>query len=168
MKIQDGAKCGNTSNGGQTNTKKSNGWGQTNTKYILWVGTDKHNYLWHLVNIQSVTDEIQDLQNLPGGWVDGWPIIAGNNTTPWLHLASWNLPDSQFGWESKMEASVAINKIRGGVTKKKEKIWDNVPIRVDPSPPSDIWDIFEFQTFSKMLTRPFYQIGTFLNVRHFL
>ena len=38
--------------------------------------------------------------------------------------------------------------IRGGVTKKNGKIWDNVPIWVDP-PPSDIWDIFEFETFLK-------------------
>ena len=22
-------------------------------------------------------------------------VLAGNNTTSWLHLASWNLPDSQ-------------------------------------------------------------------------
>ena len=30
------------------------------------------------------------------------------NTILWLHLASWNLPDSQLSWESKMEPSVAI------------------------------------------------------------
>ena len=53
--------------------------------------------------------------------------------------------------------------------KKNEKIWDNVPIRVDPSPPSDIWDIFEFQTFLKKVDPlPSDQIETFLNVRHFL
>ena len=44
------------------------------------------------------------------GWVGGgWVVIpSGNNTTSWLHLASWNLPDSQLSWESKMEPSVAI------------------------------------------------------------
>ena len=31
-----------------------------------------------------------------------------NNATPWLHLASWNLQDSQPSWVSKMEPSVAI------------------------------------------------------------
>ena len=36
--------------------------------------------------------------------------------------------------------------------KKNEKIWDNVPIRVDP--PSDIWDIFEFGTFLKNVDPP--------------
>ena len=36
-----------------------------------------------------------------------------------------------------------------------EKIWDNVPIKVDPSPPSDLWDIFEFQTFLKNADPPF-------------
>ena len=39
-----------------------------------------------------------------GGWVGGF---HENNATLWLHLASWNLPDSQISWESKMEPSVA-------------------------------------------------------------
>ena len=46
-----------------------------------------------------------------GGWMDGWMdgwVFTGNNATSWLHLASWNLPDSQLNWESKMEPSVAI------------------------------------------------------------
>ena len=43
----------------------------------------------------------------------------------------------------------------GEASKQKiEKIWDNVPIRVDPSPPSDLWDIFEFQTFLKNADPP--------------
>ena len=29
--------------------------------------------------------------------------LSGKNTTSWLHLASWNLPDSQLSSESKME-----------------------------------------------------------------
>ena len=33
---------------------------------------------------------------------------SDNNATLWLHLASWNLPDSQLSWESKMEPSVPI------------------------------------------------------------
>ena len=32
-----------------------------------------------------------------------------NQATLWLHLASWNLPDSQLGYKSKMEPSVAKN-----------------------------------------------------------
>ena len=32
----------------------------------------------------------------------GWGSVE-NNATLWLHLASWNLPDSQLSWESKME-----------------------------------------------------------------
>ena len=40
------------------------------------------------------------------GWrVGGW--CQENNATLWLHLASWNLPDSQLSWESKMEPSLA-------------------------------------------------------------
>ena len=41
--------------------------------------------------------------------VGGWTVLSGNNTTSWLHLAGWNLPDSQLSWESKMEPSVAIS-----------------------------------------------------------
>ena len=40
------------------------------------------------------------------GWV---VVLSGNITTLWLHLASWNLQDSQLGCESKMEPSVAIH-----------------------------------------------------------
>ena len=29
--------------------------------------------------------------------VGGGVVLSGNNTTSWLHLASWNLPDSQIG-----------------------------------------------------------------------
>ena len=55
-----------------------------------------------------VEDEIskcwyQSIPNLGGGW-----FFIGNNTTSWLHLASWDLLDSQLSWESKMEPSVAI------------------------------------------------------------
>ena len=38
---------------------------------------------------------------LTAGWVGGWS--SDYSTTSWLHLASWNLPDSQPSWESKME-----------------------------------------------------------------
>ena len=41
-------------------------------------------------------------------WVGGWMIPSGNITTSWLHLASWNLPDSQLSYEPKMKPSVAI------------------------------------------------------------
>ena len=36
------------------------------SEMVPWV------YLWNLGTIYSVTDEIQDFQNLPGGWVDGY------------------------------------------------------------------------------------------------
>ena len=29
------------------------------------------------------------------GWMAGWMIPTGNIATLWLHLARWNLPDSQ-------------------------------------------------------------------------
>ena len=36
------------------------------------------------------------------------------------------------------------------------------------TPPSDLWDIFEFGTFLKNVDPPpSYQIGTFLNFRHY-
>ena len=38
----------------------------------------------------------------------GWMILSGNIATLWLHLASWNLLDSQLCYESKMEPKVAI------------------------------------------------------------
>ena len=48
-----------------------------------------------------------------GGWVGGW--FHQNNATSWLHLASWNLPDSQLSWVSKMEPSVA-KRSKGGIS----------------------------------------------------
>ena len=47
----------------------------------------------------------EDRQENPYGRV----VLSANTTTSWLHLASWNLPDSQLSWESKMEPSVAKN-----------------------------------------------------------
>ena len=41
-----------------------------------------------------------------GGRVGGW-LLVYNKATSWLHLASWNLPDSQLRCESKMDPSVA-------------------------------------------------------------
>ena len=43
------------------------------------------------------------------GRVGGWWVgnYSDNNAFLWLHLASWNLPDSQLSRESKMEPSVA-------------------------------------------------------------
>ena len=42
------------------------------------------------------------------GWARAYSIGVENNAILWLHLASWNLPDSQLSWASKMEPSVAI------------------------------------------------------------
>ena len=36
-------------------------------------------------------------------------VLTKNNNTSWLHLASWNLLDSQLSLVSKMEPSVAIS-----------------------------------------------------------
>ena len=53
-------------------------------------GGDRHNR-WNLPDFQ--------LPNIGGGWMAGWlgGILTENNATSWLHLASWNLPDSQLG-----------------------------------------------------------------------
>ena len=69
-------------------------------------------YIWGLVRIWSVKAEIEDLKHWGGqvvGRPAGWPVPDDFNTTLWLHLASWNLLDSQLSWGSKMESSVAIN-----------------------------------------------------------
>ena len=42
-----------------------------------------------------------------GGWLGGHHLH--NHTTSWLHLASWNLPDYQLCWESKMEPKCGNN-----------------------------------------------------------
>ena len=46
------------------------------------------------------------MQLLKLDWLVGL-VLSENITTPWLHLASWNLPNYQINWESKMEPSVA-------------------------------------------------------------
>ena len=48
------------------------------------------------------------------GWVGGW-FLSGNKATLWLHLASWNLPDYQSSWKSKMEPSVALMLLCGSI-----------------------------------------------------
>ena len=48
---------------------------------------------------------VEDEKKMGCGWVGGFMIE--NNATLWLHLASWNLPDFQLSWKSKMEPSVA-------------------------------------------------------------
>ena len=58
-----------------------------------------------------MVEYIQQEKSIWWGWVGGWVVLSGNNTTSWLHLASWNLPDSQLSWESKMEPSVAIGNV---------------------------------------------------------
>ena len=53
------------------------------------------------------TERLTNIDMAGGG--GGWMVLSGNNTTSWLHLASWNLPDSQLSSESKMEPSVATS-----------------------------------------------------------
>ena len=72
-------------------------------------------YIQSMVNIWSLYAKIRDIQNIGGGWVDGWMggwFLTGNNTTSWLHLASWNLQDFQLSWKSNMKPSVAIYEIK--------------------------------------------------------
>ena len=38
--------------------------------------------------------EMQD-RRVMAGWLDGWMVLCNYNATSWLHLASWNLQDSQ-------------------------------------------------------------------------
>ena len=45
-------------------------------------------------------------------WVGGGWFLSENITTSLLHLASWDLPDFQISWESKMEPSVATSQNR--------------------------------------------------------
>ena len=47
-----------------------------------------------------------------------------------------------------------IDQVRGGVKIEKQENLGHVPIRVDPPPPSDLWDIFEFGTFLKNVDPP--------------
>ena len=69
----------------------------------------------HIPNILQVPTPIiestglcrSQISKLYTGWVAGGSHVH-NHATSWLHLASWNLPDSQLSWESKMEPSVAI------------------------------------------------------------
>ena len=96
---------------------------ECHTRNVSWVGQNKivvldkchcdslhlfqivlYVYIQCRVNIWLVYVEIQVFPNLGGG-VGG--CLTGNIATPWLHLASWSLPDSQLSWESKMEPSVA-------------------------------------------------------------
>ena len=48
-------------------------------------------------------DNPRCISNWCGGLVGGCLLQLHYIATLWLHLASWNFPDSQHGWESKME-----------------------------------------------------------------
>ena len=79
--------------GHRTTLKESIYWEGGHRTYFVGVGTPHNIYRKSLA---------------VGGWVGaGWSKLE-NNATLWLHLASWNLPDSQLSWESKMEPSVAM------------------------------------------------------------
>ena len=41
-----------------------------------------------------IYNEMKD-RRVMNGWLDGWMVLCNYNATSWLHLASWNLPDSQ-------------------------------------------------------------------------
>ena len=45
---------------------------------------------------------------LISNWCGGW-FQLHNIATLWLHLASWNLPDFQYSWESRMELECGNN-----------------------------------------------------------
>ena len=50
------------------------------------------------------------------GWVNGWLAapVSDYSTTPWLHLSSWNLPDSQFCSKSKTELKCSRHRTKLG------------------------------------------------------
>ena len=75
------------------------------TRNPSWVGQIK--MFFRLVEKKMSKCWDPSLPNLGGRWVGGWGVLTGSNTTSWLHLASWNLPDFQLSWKSKMELSVA-------------------------------------------------------------
>ena len=52
--------------------------------------------------------------------------------------------------------------------KKNGKIWDNVPIRVEPPAPPDNWDIFEFETFLKDVDPPLWSIWDIFEIETIL
>ena len=81
--------------GHRTTLKESIYWEGGHRTYFVGVGTPHNIYRKSLA---------------VGGWVGGGWSKPENNATLWLHLASWNLPDSQLSWESKMEPSVATCK----------------------------------------------------------
>ena len=57
---------------------------------------------WSGDTAQHLKKELKLLISNWWGGVAGWSQLH-NIATSWLHLASWNLPDSQHSWESKME-----------------------------------------------------------------
>ena len=70
-----------------------------NYLYGRWLGqTDKEggtHWTERLTNmITRFRVEYIQQENLYGR-MGGWMILSGNIATSWLHLASWNLPDSQ-------------------------------------------------------------------------
>ena len=69
------------------------------------IGGDRHNRSGTRLKVEYIP---QEKSIWSGGWAGGWVVLSGNNNTSWLHIASWNLPDSLLGRESKMEPSVAI------------------------------------------------------------
>ena len=67
--------------------------GEGGTPHILCWGGDTAQHLQKKLSCGRVG---------MGGWSK-----PENNATLWLHLSSWNLPDSQLNWESEMEPSGA-------------------------------------------------------------
>ena len=68
-------------------------------KHLDPLSTEKHSY--YLLN---PPENASIFQFSEPNWLAG--SVSDYNTTSWLHLASWNLPDPQLSRESKMEMSV--------------------------------------------------------------
>ena len=75
---------------GHRTEKIYSGWGEHSTYYLDWVNN-------------------KGKRKKLGGQFES--VLSENNTTLWLHLSSWNLPDSQLSSEFKMEPSVAIHSV---------------------------------------------------------
>ena len=78
-------------------------------KHIVGGGTPHILCWWGNNRVGDTTQNWENQSKYTAGWLAGW-LKSDYSTNLWLHLASWNLPDSQLSWVSKMEPSVAISK----------------------------------------------------------
>ena len=69
----------------------------------IWVGdTAQHWKNKTPIKFQLSSQSNNHMVGRVAGLVVGRVVLSENITTLWLHLTSWNLPDSQLNWEFKM------------------------------------------------------------------